>query len=163
MKLQSVLPILLVPAFFLPVCAQGVPRPDVDVLLKTASTALDNYQKLAPGIRCETANEKTLRDSCKVVLETLARDVDQARQRIAHYQSLTSRQPEDLFDIYQDFDTIMGLISQLGYAGELYGKNNSALFSQAYNNFVKITLWLDGEVRKAMKLTNAAGSNCQQS
>ena len=81
----------------------------------------------------------------------LGRDVQDAKEKIASYRQLSAPQPVDLFDIYEGFQKIMDGVGNLGYAGELYSERNRALFAQAYNNFVKITLWFAGEVRNTMQ------------
>jgi hypothetical protein len=133
-----------------PLHSQVPTQARINSLLQASSKALDRYQELAPGIRCEAATEKTLRRSCKGVLEMLARDVQDAKEKIARYRKLSAPQPVDLFDIYQVLQDIMTRIDELTFAEDLYGERNRGLFAKAYNNFVKITLWFGGEVRKTM-------------
>jgi hypothetical protein len=152
MNPHRLLPMLLLAfTFAVPIHSQVRPQPRTDSLLQAASEALDHYQQLAPAIKCEDATEKTLRDSCKIVLEMLGRDVQDAKEKIASYRQLSTAQPVDLFDIYEVFQKIMDGVGNLGYAGELYGERNRALFAEAYNNFVKITLWFGGEVRNTVQ------------
>ena len=150
MNPQRLLPVLLAFTFAVPIHAQVRPA-RIDSLLQAASKALDHYQQLAPAINCEDATEKTLRHSCRTVLEMLGRDVQDAKEKIASYRQLSTPQPLDLFDIYQVFEQIMGGVGSLGYAGELYGERNRGLFAEAYNNFVKITGWFGSEVRNTMQ------------
>jgi hypothetical protein len=158
---RRLLPILLVFAFTGVLHGQVRPQARIDSLLQAASNALDHYQTLAPSIRCEHANEKTLRDSCKIVLEMLGRDVQDAKKDIACYRALTTPQPVDLFDIYEIFQKIMGGISELGYVGDVYGESNNALFAEAYNSFVKITRWFGGEVRNTLQCSADKSCGCQ--
>jgi hypothetical protein len=123
----------------------------VGSLLQPVSDALDHYEQLAPAIQCEDATEKTLRDSCKSVLEMLGRDVQDAKEKIAHYRQLHDPRPIDLFDIYQVLQQIMGGIGNLGYAGELYGEHNSVRFAEAYNSSVKIDAWFENEIRDSIQ------------
>lgn len=116
-----------------------------------ACDALDHYEQLAPAIQCEDATEKTLRDSCKSVLEMLGRDVQDAKEKIAYYRQLPDPRLSDLFDIYQILQQIMGGIGNLGYAGELYGEHNSVRFAEAYNSFVKIDAWFENEIRDSIQ------------
>jgi hypothetical protein len=103
-----------------------------------------------PGIHCEDATEKALRDSCKTVLETLGSDVREAKEGIARYRELSTPSRADLFDIYQIFQKIMAEVGELGYAGELYGEHNRELFAKVWNNFVKFTGWFGAEVRAGL-------------
>src|ERR1700719_1475675 len=152
MNPHRLLPVLLAFTFAVPsIHAQVRPQARTDSLLKAASKALDHYHQLAAAINCEDATEKTLRDSCKGVLEMLGRDVQDAKEKIASYRQLSTPQPVDLFDIYQVFQEIMAKIDSLGYAGELYGERNRGLFAETYNNFVKITGWFGSEVRNTMQ------------
>jgi hypothetical protein len=162
MNLHRLFPVLLVFAFAVPIHGQVRPQARVDSLLQAASDALDHYQQLAPAIHCEDATEKTLRDSCKIVLEMLARDVQDAKGKIAHYRQLSTPQPVDLFDIYQVLQQIMGGVGNLGYAAELYGEHNRMLFAEAYNNFVKMDAWFGNEVRDTMQDTEKR-SECRHS
>ena len=52
-------------------------------------------------------------------------------------------------------------ISDLGYVGDLYGETNRALFAEAYNSFVKITLWFGGEVRNTLQCSADKNCGCQ--
>jgi len=148
---RRLLPLLLVFAFTGALPGQVPSKARIDSLLQAASKALDHYQTLAPSIRSTHANEKTLRDSCNGVLEMLGRDVQDAKKNIARYRALAAPQSVDLFDIYEIFQKIMEGISDLGYVGDLYGETNRALFAEAYNRFVKITLWFGGEVRNTLQ------------
>lgn len=160
MTVQSLLTAVLVILFALPTHSQVRFRSDVDALLKAASKALEHYQQLAPAIRCETAEKKSLRDSCKITVEALARDVQDAKNKIGLYRSLATPRVEDLFDIYESFERIMGEISQLGYAADLYGASNSRLFAEAHNNFVKVTMWFGVEVRNEIRSTHQTDDAC---
>lgn len=151
MKPHRLLPVLLAFTVAVPIHAQVRPQARIDSMLLAASKALDHYQQLAPAIHCEDATEKTLRDSCEIVLEMLGRDVEDAKEKIARYRQLSTPQPVDLFDIYEVLQQIMGGIGNLGYAEELYGERNRGLFAEAYNNFVKITGWFGSEVRNTMQ------------
>ena len=84
MKLHRLFPLLLI-VFAVPSHGQVRPQARVGSLLLAVSDGLDHYEQLAPSIRCEDATEKTLRDSCKIVLEMLGKDVKDAREKIAHY------------------------------------------------------------------------------
>ena len=148
---RRLLPILLVFAFTPALPGQVPPKARIDSVLQAAGKALDHYQTLAPSIRCDHAHEKTLRDSCNIVLEMLGRDVQDAKKNIARYRALAAPQSVDLFDIYEILQKIMEGISDLGYVGDLYGETNRALFAEAYNRFVKITLWFGGEVRNTLQ------------
>ena len=90
MNPQRLLPMLLTFIFAVPIHAQVRPQARIDSLLRAASTALDHYQQLAPAISCESGSEKALRDSCKAVLETLGRDVQDAKGKIASYRQLST-------------------------------------------------------------------------
>jgi hypothetical protein len=152
MNPRRLLPVLLLAFIFaVPIHAQVRAQARIDSLLQAARNALYRYQQLAPAIHCEDATEKTLRDSCKIVLEMLGRDVQDAKEKIASYRQLSTPQPVDMFDIYEVFQKIMDGVGNLGYAGELYGERNRALFAEAHNNFVKITLWFGVEVRNTMQ------------
>jgi len=159
MKLHRLFPLLLI-AFAVPSHGQVRPQARVDSLLLAVSDALDHYEQLAPAIHCEDGTEKTLRDSCKTVLEMLGKDVKDAREKIAHYNQLSSPQLVDLFDIYQILQRIMEGISHLGYASELYGEHNSMLFADAYNHLVKIDGWFGTEIRGAIQETGKR-SDCR--
>jgi hypothetical protein len=148
---RRLLPLLLVFAFTGAQPGQVPSKARIDSLLHAASNALDHYQTLPPSIRCNHANEKTLRDSCNGVLEMLGRDVQDAKKNIARYRALAAPQSVDLFDIYEIFQKIMEGISDLGYVGDLYGETNRALFAETYNRFMKITLWFGGEVRNTLQ------------
>lgn len=158
---RRLLPILLVFAFTGALPGQVPTKARIDSLLKGASKALDHYQTLAPSIRCDHANEKTLRDSCNIVLEMLERDVQHAKENIARYRALATPQSVDLFDIYEIFQRILGGVSELGYAGDLYGESNRVLSAEAYNNFVKITLWFGGEVRNTLHCSVDKSCGCR--
>jgi len=79
MKLHRPFPALLLFAFAIPIYGQVQPRPDIDSLLNAASEALDHYQQLAPGIRCEDATTAALRDTCKIGLEDLGTRVQKSQ------------------------------------------------------------------------------------
>jgi hypothetical protein len=148
---RRLLPLLLVFAFTGALPGQVPSKARIDSLLQAASNALDHYQTLAPSIRCNHANEKTLRDSCNGVLEMLGRDVQDAKKNIARYRALAAPQSVDLFDIYEIFENILGGISELGYVGDLCGESNRVLFAEAYNSFVKMTGWFGYEVRNTLQ------------
>jgi hypothetical protein len=150
MKLHRLFPLLLI-AFAVPSHGQVRPQARVGSLLLAVSDALDHYEQLAPAIRCEDATEKTLRDSCKIVLAMLGKDVKDAREKIAHYNQLSDPQLADLFDIYQVLQQIMEGIGNLSYASELYGEHNSVLFADAYNHLTKIDSWFGSEIRDAIQ------------
>jgi hypothetical protein len=151
MNLHRLFPVLLLFAFAVPSHGQVQPQDRVGSLLQAVNDSLDHYQQLARAIHCEDATEKTLRDSCKIVLEMLGREAHDAIEKIAHYRQLSTPQPVDLFDIYQVLQQIMGGVGNLGYAAELYGEHNRVLFAEAYNNFVKIDGWFGNEVRDAIQ------------
>jgi hypothetical protein len=146
MKLHRLFLLLLI-VFAVPSHGQVRPQARVGSLLLAVSDGLDHYEQLAPAIRCEDATEKTLRDSCKIVLEMLGRDVKDAREKIAHYNQLSDPQLADLFDIYQVLQQVMEGIGKLSYASELYGEHNSVLFADAYNHLTKIDSWFGSEIR----------------
>jgi hypothetical protein len=158
---RPLLPILLVFAFTSALPGQVPSKARIDSLLKGASKALDHYQTLAPSIRCDHAHEKTLRDSCNIVLEMLGRDVQDAKENIARYRALATPQLVDLFDIYEFLQKIMGGISELQYGGDLYGESNRALFAEAYNSFVKMTGWFGVEVRNTLQCSADKSCGCQ--
>ena len=160
MNLLRLFPVLLLFAFAVPCHGQVQPRDRVSSLLQGVSDSLNHYQQLAPAINCEDATEKTLRDSCAIVLEMLGRDAHDAKEKIAHYRQLSTPQFVDLFDIYQVFHQIMEGVSNLGYAAELYGEHNRVLFAEAYNNFVKMDGWFGSEVRDAIQNAEK-GSACR--
>jgi len=160
---RPLLPILLVFTFTAALSGQLPPKARIDSPLQAASKALDHYQTLAPSIRCDHANEKTLRDSCNIVLEMLGRDVQDAKKKIARYRALATPQPVDLFDIYEIFQNILGEISELGYVGDLYGESNRILFAEAYNSFVKMTGWFGVEVRNTLQCSADKSCGCQHS
>jgi hypothetical protein len=147
MKTHRLFPTLLLFACAVPLHGQVRRQAQFDSLLRGASDALDRYEQLAPGIHCEDATEKALRDSCKTVLETLGSDVREAKEGIARCRELSTPSRADLFDIYQMFQKIMAEVGELGYAGELYGEHNRELFAKVWNNFVKFTGWFGAEVR----------------
>jgi len=91
----------------------------------------------------------------------LGRDVQDAKKNIARYRALATPQPVDLFDIYEIFQKIMGAISELGYVDDLYGESNRVLFAEAYNSFVKITLWFGGEVRNTLQCSANKTCGCR--
>jgi|SRR5580692_1567798 hypothetical protein len=150
MKSHRLFPLLLF-VFAVPCHGQVQRQARVGSLLQAVSDALDHYEQLAPAIHCEDTTERTLRDSCKIVLEMLGRHVQDAKEKIAHYRQLPDPRLIDLFDIYQILQQIMGGISNLGYAGELYGERNSVRFAEAYNCFVKIDGWFGNEIRDAIQ------------
>jgi hypothetical protein len=106
---------------------------------------------------------KTLRDSSNGVLEMLGRNVQEAKKNIARYRALARPRSVDLFDIYEIFQQIMEGSSDLGYVGDLYGETNRALFAEAYNSFVKITLWFGGDVRNTWQCSADNNCGCQHS
>ena len=105
---RRLLPLVLVFAFPGALPGQVPSKARIDSLLQAASNALDHYQTLAPSIRCNDANEKTLRDSCNVVREMLRRGVQDAKKSIARHRALAAPQSVDLFDIYEIFRKIYG-------------------------------------------------------
>ena len=158
---RRLLPLLLVFAFTGALPGQLPPKARIDSLLQAANNALDHCQTLAPSIRCHHAHEKTLRDSCNGVLEMLGRDVQDAKKNIARYRALAAPQSVDLFDIYEIFQKIMEGISDLGYVGDLYGETNRAWFAEAFNSFMKITLWFGGDVRNTLQGSADKNFGCQ--
>jgi hypothetical protein len=158
---RRLLPLLLVFAFPGALPGQVPSKARIDSLLQAASNALDHYQTLAPSIRCNDANEKTLRDSCNVVREMLRRGVQDAKKSIARHRALAAPQSVDLFDIYEIFRKIMEGISDLGYVGDLYGETNRAMFAEAYNSFVKITLCFGVDVRNTLQCSADKNCGCQ--
>lgn len=66
--------------FALAIPAHG--REPIDPLLQAPSKALDHYQQLAPGIHCEDATTKDLRDDCKIALDGLKSRVQEAAPRL---------------------------------------------------------------------------------
>ena len=147
MKVHRLFPGLLALALAAP--AYG--HEPVDPLLKAATGALDHYQQIAPGIRCEAAATKESRESCKITLGGLGTRVEEARAQIAHYRGLSTPQAVDLFDAYESFRRVMDLLESVNFAPESYGEQNRLLFAQAYNTFVKITGWFGGVVREAIQ------------
>jgi hypothetical protein len=153
MNVYRLFPVLLLFAYAVPSYGQVQPQARVGSLLQAVSDALDHYQQLAPGIHCEDATEKTLGDSCKVVLEMLGRDAQDAKEKIARYHQLSNPQLINLFDMYQVLEQIMAGIGNLGCAAESYGEHNRVLFAEAYNSFVKIDGWFRNEMRDAIQET----------
>jgi hypothetical protein len=151
MNLHRLFPVLLLFAYAVPSHGQVQPQARVGSLLQAVSDALDHYQQLAPGIHCEDATEKTLGDSCKVVLEMLGRDAQDAKEKIARYHQLSNPQLINLFDIYQILQQIMAGIGNLSCVSELYGEHNSVLFADAYNHLTKIDSWFGSEIRDAIQ------------
>jgi hypothetical protein len=135
--------------FALAIPAHG--REPIDPLLRAASKALDHYQQLAPGIHCEDATTKELRDSCKIALDDLKSKVHEASAEIARYRRLPNPQAVDLFDTYQAFRRVMDEVDRLNFAQDFYGEHNQQLFAEAYNTFVKITGWFGGVARDAIE------------
>jgi hypothetical protein len=159
MKSHQLFPLLLF-VFAFPCHGQVQPQPWEGSLLLAVSDALDHYDQLAPDIHCEDATEKTLRDSCKIVLEMLGKDVKDAKEKIAHYNQVSDPQLADLFDIYQVLQQIMEGIDNLSYASELYGEHNSVLFADAYNHLTKIDSWFGSAIRDAIQETGKR-SDCR--
>jgi hypothetical protein len=147
MQLRRLFPVIAVFALAVPVFAQE----PVDPLLKAASKALDHYQQIAPGIRCEDATTKELRDSCKITLEDLETRVQDAKAQIARYRQLSKPQAVDLFDAYESFRRVMDRVESLNFAPEFYGEHNRVLFAEAYNTLVKVTGWFEGVVRETIQ------------
>lgn len=135
--------------FALAIPAHG--REPVDPLLQAASNALHHYQQLAPGIHCQDATTKDLRDDCKVALDDLKTRVQEANAEIARYRRLPNPQAVDLFNTYQVFRRVMDAVDRLNVAPDSYGAHNLHLFSEAYNTFVKITGWFGGVVRETIE------------
>ena len=90
----------------------------------------------------------------------LGREVQDAKN-IARYRALAAPQSVDLFDIYEIFRKIMEGISDLGYVGDLYGETNRALFAEAFNSVVKITLWFGGDGRNTLPCSADKNCGCQ--
>jgi hypothetical protein len=130
----------------LPIHAQAQ-HEKIDSLLEAASLALDRYQQLAPGVRCDEAIGQSLRDSCKEGMEMLGERVQEAKEKIARYRRLPAPAVVDLFDIYELFHRIMDGIEIAQGPPEYYGKHNEEAFAAIYNNFVKVTGWFGGVVR----------------
>jgi len=126
-------------------------REPVDPLLQAASKALDHYQQLAPGIHCEDATTKDLREACKISLDDLKGRVQEANAEIARYRRLPDPQAVDLFDTYQVFRLVMDGVDRLNFSPDFYGAHNRQLFAEAYNTFVKITGWFGGVVRETIE------------
>jgi hypothetical protein len=135
--------------FALAIPAHG--REPIDPLLQAASKALDHYQELAPGIHCEDATTRDLRDDCKIALDDLKSRVQEANAEIARYRRLPNPQAVDLFDTYQVFRRVMVGVDRLNFAPYFYGEHNQQLFAEAYNTFVKITGWFGGVVRETIE------------
>jgi len=135
--------------FALAIPAHG--REPIDPLLQAASKALDHYQQLAPGIQCEDATTKELRDDCKIALDDLKSRVQEANAAIARYRRISNAQAIDLFDTYQVFRRVTDEVDRLNYTPYFYGEHNQQLFAEAYNTFVKITGWFGGVVRDAIE------------
>ena len=114
---RRLLPLVLVFAFPGALPGQVPSKARIDSLLQAASNALDHYQTLAPSIRCNDANEKTLRDSSNGVLEMLGRNVQEAKKNIARYRALARPRSVDLFDTYEIFQKIMEGIRDLALRG----------------------------------------------
>ena len=91
----------------------------------------------------------------------LGRDVQDAKKNIARYRALAAPQSVDLFDIYEIFQKIMEGISDPGYVGDLYGETKRAWFAEAFNSFVKITLWFGGDVRNTLQCSADKICGCQ--
>ena len=91
----------------------------------------------------------------------LGRDVQDAKNNIARYRALAAPQSVGLFDIHEIFEKIMEGIGDLGYAGDLYGETNRALFAEAYNSFVKITLCFGVDVRNTLQCSADKNCGCQ--
>jgi len=134
--------------FALAIPAHG--REPIDPLLQAASKALDHYQQLAPGIHCEDATTKALRDACKISLDDLKSRVQEAKAEIARYRRLPNPQAVDLFDTYQVFRRVMDEVETLNFAPGFYGEHHQQLFAEAYNTFVKITGWFGGVLRETI-------------
>ncbi len=160
MKLRQRFPALLLIALAIPIYGQVQPQPDIDSLLKAASKALDHYQQLAPGIRCEDATKVELRDACKIGLEDLGTRVQEAKAEITHYRRLSAPQVVDLFNAYESFRRVMEplVILDLTPEPELWGEHNQQLFAKIYNSFVKIVGWFGGVVRDTLNDVGKCGA-----
>jgi hypothetical protein len=150
--------LVLLLAFAIPVEGQAKPASDVDSLLRSASERLDHYQQqIAPDIRCADENEEALRFACEVYLEKVNSAVQDAATKIADYRGLTSPQSVNLFDIYEDFHRIMDnleLLAAYSEAHELHSQRNHDLFTDSYNNFIKLTGWFGDVVRERIEQTD---------
>jgi len=160
MKLHRPFPALLLFAFAIPIYGQVQPRPDIDSLLNAASEALDHYQQLAPGIRCEDATTAALRDTCKIGLEDLGTRVQKAKAEITHYRRLSTPEAVDLFNAYESFRRVMEplVILALTLEPELWGEHNQQLFAKIYNSFVKKVAWFGGVVGDTLKDAGECGA-----
>jgi hypothetical protein len=144
---RRLLPLLLVFAFTGALPGQVPSKARIDSLLQAASNALDHYQTLAPSIRRIMPMRKRSvipATACGKCSEEMFR----TRRRTSH---AIVRSPQK----------IMEGISDLGYVGDLYGETNRALFAEAYNSFVKITLWFGGEVRNTLQCSADKNCGCQ--
>ncbi|MGH9501090.1 MAG: hypothetical protein ACRD3L_18265 [Terriglobales bacterium] len=147
MKLQRLFCVLLGVGLVVPVAGQVHPQSELDSLLRATSNALDRYQQIAPTIHCEDASAKALSDSCKMVLQMLESDVQDAKDKVARYRRLPDSDPGDLFDIYFALQQIMEGVDNLNYAPQLYGERNRVPLADVYNNFVKVFAWFGGELK----------------
>jgi hypothetical protein len=145
------LPLFLVLLFAISSQGQQQPQSELDSLLKATSHVLDRYQGLAAAIHCGDAPEKTLRDACKVSLETLEGNVRDTKDKLAGYRHLPDPQPVDLFDIYQAFQRTMQGIGEMEFAADLYDEPNRIAFAGLYNNFIKVYGWFGNVVRDAIE------------
>jgi hypothetical protein len=143
-------PLVLVFVFTISSQGQQQPQSELDSLLKATDRVLDRYQGLAAAIHCGDAPEKTLRDACKVSLETLEGNVRDTKDKLARYRHLPDPQPVDLFDIYQAFQRTMEGIGNMDFAADLYDEPNRIAFADLYNTFIKVYGWFGNVVRDAI-------------
>ncbi len=149
MKIQS----LTVPLFVLLICA--VPtrgqtqRPSrAAEAVREASGSLDRYQALAASFQCDE-NEPNLRNECTGTLKALSERVENARRKIAAYET-SRRRAVALFDVYQAFQDIGEMTDQMAHQSDSYNEQDREISAEVYNNFVKITMWLGSEVRDSL-------------
>jgi len=147
MSLRSLILIACVFAAALPIDAQTEADQEIHSLLDRASSSLDRYKVLALAVRCDETIRQTLRDSCRDNMLMLADRVEEAKEKLAHYNQLTVPGPVDLFDVYEAFHRIMEGIQATGQPQGLYGEHDQRAFAKIYNNFVKVTGWFGGVVR----------------
>jgi len=147
MKLRRVLPVVLFFAIGVPLHGQAPSQLEVNSLLTRASSALDHYQQLAPGIHCENVGEPKFRDACTAATQTLIERVEEAKSQIALYRQQSKPQPADLFEAYEKFRRVLAVLEDVSYVDpDSYGDHNKQLFAEAYNSFVKVDIWFEGVV-----------------
>lgn len=154
MKIQRLVPVFLLFAIGVPLYIRDQPQPEVDSLLNAASSALNHYQQLAPGIHCENVQKPEFRNACTAVTQTLAERVEEAKSEIALYRQRPNPQPVDLFDAYESFRRVLALLEDVSYVDpDSYGEHNKQLFAKAYNSFVKVNAWFGGVVKATIQAT----------